>query len=76
MFKAFMIGAMKHYHDNNDFSMGHPAPTVIIPFPVFACICKSSSTEHGVKNLAEFIGHYKYFSNFVFGEHSDNGIGL
>lgn len=73
---AFMVGAVEHYHDNDDFTLRHAAVTVIVPFPAFTVIRKSSPAEHCVKNLAEFIGHYKYFSNFVFDEHSDKSIWL
>lgn len=37
---------------------------------------EASAIEYGIKNFAEFISHYKYFCNFVFGEHIDKSICL
>lgn len=67
---------MEHYHDNDNFGMGHTEVSMIVPFPTFTRRHKSSSTEHGVKNFAKFISHYEYFSNSVLGEHSDKSICL
>ena len=74
--KVPVVGAVEHYHDNDYLGLGHAAVPVIIPFPVFPWLFKAPAGEHGIKNFAEFIGHYEYFSNFVFGEHSDKSIGL
>ena len=76
MFQTFVIGTMEHYHDEYDLGLGQTTRTVIFPFLVFPGFFKSSATEHCVKNFAEVVCHYKYFSNFVFGEHSDKSICL
>ncbi len=50
-----------------------PKPAAAITPPsVFLLQCLS--TKHPVKNFTEFIDHYKYFSIFVFGEHSDKNM--
>ena len=71
-----MIGTVEHDHYYHNLSLRHAAVSVIIPFSVITRLCESSATEHGIKNFAEFICHYEYFCNFVFGEHSDKSISL
>jgi len=72
-----MIGTVEHNHYNHNLSLRHAAVSVIIPFSVITGLREASATEHGIKNFAEFISHYKYCCNFVFGEqHSDRSICL
>ena len=63
-------------HKSDELRVRYAVGTVIVTLSVRVYIHQISSEGHFIKNFAEFICHYKNFSNFVFGEHSDKSICL
>ena len=76
MLQAFVVGGVEHYHNDDDLGLGQAAITMIVPLAAFPRSAKPSAAQHGVKNFAELVCHYKNLSNFVIGEHSDKSICL
>ena len=76
MLQTFMVGGVEHYHNDDDLGLGQAAITMIVPLAAFPRSAKPSAAQHGVKNFAELVCHYKNLSNFVIGEHSDKSICL
>ena len=72
MFEASEALAVKENQYGDDLGVGKP-PRLIA---MFLAVAELTLFEFRRKILAEIIGKTENFSNFVLGEHSDNGFGL